>query len=365
MITVQNSEGTYRQTFNTYQIKPYYASPESVLHQQTAQFRSRKASNPSNKVPLTEVLHPNDPRAQPFDKAKRKEIEGLIERSTWKVVSRNEVPDNANILNGRFVLAIKDSGTNKEVWKARYVLQGHKDKMKRSFVHDTSTARQFSVKLLVGLAALFDFRLFSTDFTQAYLQSTEELSRDVYVKPSSEFDLDPNQLLKLLKPLYGLADSGDYWGRTLKHHLEKELGMKASVTNAAFFFKRVKEKPGLCATYVEDCLQAGTEQFCQQAKCVERKFKCRPGDYDKVQFAGIKIESSLNGFQVHQNTIFPRLRRSARKVLSRIFANFAPNSLGLPSHVRILHALLHRQPRLPKTSSIRTARSTVRDLIPW
>ena len=124
MITVQNSDGTYRQTFNAYQIKPYYASPESILHQQTAPFRSRKASNPPNNVILTEVLHANDPRAQQFDKAKRKEIEGLMEKGIWKVVLRYEVPDNANILNVRLFLAIKDSGTNKEVWEARYVVQG-------------------------------------------------------------------------------------------------------------------------------------------------------------------------------------------------------------------------------------------------
>ena len=36
--------------------------------------------------------------------------------------------------------------------------------------------------------------------------------------------------------------------------------MKASLTDAAFFFKRVREKlTGLCATYVDDCLQAGTD----------------------------------------------------------------------------------------------------------
>ena len=271
-------------------MKSYYASPESVLHQQTAPFRSRKASNPSNKVLLTEVIHPNDPRAQQFDKAKRREIEGLIERNTWKVVSRNEIPDISNVSNGRFVLAIKDSGTKRELWKARYVVQGQKDKMKLSFVHDTSTARQFSIKLLVGLAALFGFRLFSTDVTQAYLQSSEELSRDVYVKPSPEFNLDSNQLLKLVKPLYGLADSGDYWGRTLMNHLEKELGMKSSVTDSAFLFKRIKEKlAGPCATYVDDCLQAGTDEFCQQAKCVERKFKCRPRDHDKSKLQASRL----------------------------------------------------------------------------
>ena len=32
MITVQNREGIFRQTFNTYQIKPYYALNESILH---------------------------------------------------------------------------------------------------------------------------------------------------------------------------------------------------------------------------------------------------------------------------------------------------------------------------------------------
>ena len=81
------------------------------------------------------------------------------------------------------------------------------------------------------------------------MQSAEELSRVVYVKTSSEFDLDPTLILKLLKQFYGLADSGDYWDRTLSNHLEKELGMKASAPNVAFFFKLIGEKlAGLCAT---------------------------------------------------------------------------------------------------------------------
>ena len=82
MITVQNRKGTCRQTFSVHQIRPYYASPQSILHQQTATFRSRKASNPPNDVLLTEVIDPNDRLAQLFDKAKRKEIEGLLGRST-------------------------------------------------------------------------------------------------------------------------------------------------------------------------------------------------------------------------------------------------------------------------------------------
>jgi hypothetical protein len=52
----------------------------------------------------------------------------------------------------------------------------------------------------------------SITVTQSYFQSAEPLIRDVYIKPSTEFELDASQVLKLLRPLYGLADSGDNWG---------------------------------------------------------------------------------------------------------------------------------------------------------
>jgi hypothetical protein len=74
--------------------------------------------------------------------------------------------------------------------------------------------RQLSSRLLVRLSASFGFSLFSTDVTQAYLESSENLVRDVYIMSTKELLLAPGKMLKLLRPLYGLADSGDYWGRT-------------------------------------------------------------------------------------------------------------------------------------------------------
>jgi hypothetical protein len=109
----------------------------------------------------------------------------LIDRGTWRVVAKEEVSYNASILGGRFVLAIKDEGTDKEVWKARFVVQGYRDHLKASLVHETATSRQHSSRALVGLAAIFGFNLFSTDVTQAYLQNAEKLLRDVYIKPTN------------------------------------------------------------------------------------------------------------------------------------------------------------------------------------
>lgn len=67
------------------------------------------------------------------------------------------------------------------------------------------------------------------------MQRAQELSRDVYVKPSFDFELESNKHLQLLQLLYGLADSGDYWVRALKYHLEKDLRMKDSAKDGSFF----------------------------------------------------------------------------------------------------------------------------------
>ena len=280
-ITISDRDGTYRQTFSAFHIKPYYrpdADTSEILFQQLKPFKSGNApAPPPCDILLTEVVSPKDPRASQFADAKRKEIQGLIDRGTWKVVLKDELPDDANILKGRFVLAIKDGGTDKEIWKARYVVQGYKDHLKQSLVHDATTAGNYSVRMLVGLASLFGFRLYSTDVTKAYLQSAESLMRDVYIQPSKEFELGPNQMLKLLKPLYGLADSGDYCGRTLRHHLESTIGMQSATTDGALFFKLLGDQLfGLCATYVDDCLHAGGTAYQQLSQKNRRTVPMSP-----------------------------------------------------------------------------------------
>jgi hypothetical protein len=91
--------------------------------------------------------------------AKNKEIRGLLERGTFKIALRNDIPKGANKLGGRCVLTIKDSGTDREIWKARYVIQGHRDQEKEIMVRSSTNVQQRSLRLIFALATIMGFKI--------------------------------------------------------------------------------------------------------------------------------------------------------------------------------------------------------------
>ena len=64
---------------------------------------------------ITEVIYLEYPRTDNFGLDKRKELEGLIKRDIWKVVLKEEVPDDVKIPKRRLVLTYKDAGTGSEI----------------------------------------------------------------------------------------------------------------------------------------------------------------------------------------------------------------------------------------------------------
>lgn len=53
--------------------------------------------------------------------------------------------------------------------------------MKISLVHSISVAKQYSTMMVVRVAAIFVFRIFSTGVTEAYLRSPKKLYRDIFI----------------------------------------------------------------------------------------------------------------------------------------------------------------------------------------
>jgi hypothetical protein len=116
-------------------------------------------------------------------------------------------------------------------------------------------------------------------------------------------------MLKLIRPLYGLADSGDYWGKTLLTHITEDLEIISTIGDPALFYKRQAViLKGVAANYVDDILQTGDAEFQKLAEGTLRKSRCRDREWDKLPFYGIEIKSTSNGFEIHQKHYLSKIK---------------------------------------------------------
>jgi hypothetical protein len=307
-IAIDLGERTGPRHFNCAQVKPAFISPDP--HDLSTENLSKTAP-----ILFTEVIKSGDPRAAMFDQAKRDEIMGLIERGTFKLIQRKDAGPHPTIVPGRFVLAIKTAdgsasgNSGSEILKARFVLGGHRDRDKFKLVHNSTTLKQSSIRIITALASILGFRMWSTDIKQAYLQSAEDLKREIYVRPDV-MKLPPDELLQVVKPLYGLADSGDYWHETLTAHHTTKLLMEQSTGDFSFFFrKKDKELYGMSGTHVDDIFQAGKDCFRRSVlKCTADVFDSKPPEEDKFVFTGLEIDASSTDRTISQDGYIKRLK---------------------------------------------------------
>ena len=203
IVHVKESQDGLSRPYNFAQVKPYVSerAPSHAFLVEVHRGLNEYSTDVEDDVFLTEVLSPNDPRASSarMTEAKKTEIKGSLERGTFKVILREEVPPDGNALPGRFVLTIKSTEDGEENFKARYVIGGHRDRHKAFMVHTSQTLQPASVRLMLSFASMFGFEVWTSEVRQAYLQSAEPLSRAIYIhKPSPEFSLDPEECLQQL-----------------------------------------------------------------------------------------------------------------------------------------------------------------------
>ena len=290
------------------EVKPYglvqvrrYYHPEDIsrsflitLNNRLAYYRDMECVTHA-----TEVLKPYDPRcrSEMMSEVKKREIQGLLNRGTFKIIMREDIPHNANVLPGRFVLAIKSTEDGEIKYKARFVMGGHRDKFKHLMVHNSSTLQSHSVRLLLTMAHAHDFIIWTADITQAYLQSTDPLLRDIYIrKVDPEFELAPEQCLKLLKPLYGLCDAGDLWASTMDKHHRYDLSMTPLRSESALYTLHQDDSLiGISGSYVDDLLRAGTPEFHSACRKTHEVFDMGDEEYIPCPFTGFFIGKNEDG----------------------------------------------------------------------
>jgi transposase InsO family protein len=259
----------------------------------------------------TQVVNARDFGSR-FDQARQKEFRGLMDRNTFRVVKRSAAAGH-RVYGMRYVDALKNFGEGTEYEKSRLVVQAYNDEAARHILTSAPTCQRVSQRLLLNLAAIFpSMEVFTRDISQAYTQAKTSLTRPIFVKPPPEAGLADDELLEVLRPLYGLPESGLHWfGTYQKHHIEK-LSMQDTEYDPCLLFKSRPEGglTGAVVLQVDDTLGVGTAEFMKQEDKESVAFVCQPRailDKNELQFNGFHIQRKANTILMHQRDKLSKL----------------------------------------------------------
>jgi hypothetical protein len=222
-----------------------------------------------------------------------KELKGLIENATWKIMLLADIPKHANVMRCHFVFALKrlaDGTIDK--FKARLVANGNSQIEGVDFDQIFSTVvKAVTIRIVLAIACQLDYELTSVDIRQAYLQA--ELSEDMYMMVPPGLPRVDSQgrplVLKLQKSLYGLKQAGREWNKLLVTFL-LAYGFTQSKIDVCLFQYHANGMTILCLVYVDDLILASNTKKARDdfVKAISKRF---PTDDkgDCVWIIGLKI----------------------------------------------------------------------------
>lgn len=132
-------------------------------------------------------------------------------KDAYEEVDIRTLSRSANIISSHHFFEVKNTGTRDSLkLKCRLVPHGNRDKDKDKVRKDSATAQFCVIRIVLSIAALFNFPIASIDIKSAYLQGGT-LPRDVYMRPPKGWSQPWHVVWKLLRPAYGLTESGRLW----------------------------------------------------------------------------------------------------------------------------------------------------------
>ena len=166
--------------------------------------------------------------------------------------------------------------------KSRVVVPGHNDQDLGDFRSDSPTAPQLSLYFLLVIAAAQGWLLRSFDVETAFLNG-EKLLRELYCWPPADIKgVDPRNLWKLKKGVFGLTEAPRLWWLRIRKDLLKCGWTEVKAAPATFILLDAAERLcGILVLHVDDGLVAGEgahyEKSLEHAEAGPSKGDPRPG----------------------------------------------------------------------------------------
>ena len=142
-----------------------------------------------------------------WKKAIEHELGALEKYGTWSLVPK---PDGVNVVGSCWVFRLKHNACGDiERYRARLVAQGFTQIYGVDFLDTFApVAKLSSIRVILTLAARFDWELEQMDVKSAYLNG--ELDETIYMRQPPGFEVrgSKDKVCKLQKTLYGLKQAG-------------------------------------------------------------------------------------------------------------------------------------------------------------
>ena len=281
--------------------------------------------------------------------SEQKEIDNHLSNGSWVLEERSKMPRGRNLIKLVWVYKTKRDGT----LKSRLCVQGCRQV--KGIDYDQTwcgTMRGASLRLLSSIAAKSNMRMRRWDFVAAYLQGELLDGEVIYCLPPqgpgyATIGKDGLPMVcKIVKPVYGMAQAGRRWQRSLYPWL-KEYGFRQiSPDSSVFTLKRTMDSPDgkreetihlgayvddLCVLYDRDDKSSLYHDFITK---LQDRWKVED-EGDLHDLLGIEFRFDNDTITLHQQTYIDKLCADFLPdgVPPQFQANKPPCDHNLPLHV--------------------------------
>lgn len=204
-----------------------------------------------------------------FEESDKKEINALIGRDVFEFVKYSPNLHRSRIFKSRMVNEIKGKTTAAPYEKSRLVIQGFGDEGKKLILTQSPTIQRASQRLILSITPALlktGHILWLRDITQAYVQSHSALNREILADLPRQLEdkHPPGTLMKVKKPLYGLAEAGTHWWETYQNHHLRNLQMRTSTYDPCLLISTPENKEfAVVGMQTDDTLGLSTPAFSE------------------------------------------------------------------------------------------------------
>jgi hypothetical protein len=221
----------------------------------------------------------------PFEESTQCEIDSLIADGVFEFIQLDieQLDHDIRIFKSRIVNEIKNK-TTKPYEKSRLVVQGYNDDGKDEILTQSPTIQRASQRLILAVMPtllLQGMVAWLRDITQAYVQSTTGLNRTIlaYLPAQIRHLYPQDTVMRVIKPLYGIAEAGTHWWATYHNHHLKRLQMMTSTYDPCLLISTPENPDFACiGMQTDDTLGLSTTAFSQREdeQLKEAAFKAKP-----------------------------------------------------------------------------------------